>query len=74
METSATARSTIAKREKLLALYRMKPEYEKFVIRRQANGLPATPRTDSAKREWEKKFYQWRTCIMSDDKGLVEEL
>ena len=58
METSAMAQSTIAKGEKLLELYHMKDEHEVF-IRRQADAtLPATPRTDTAKREWEKKFYR----------------
>lgn len=58
----------VAKRQRLLQIYRGTDEYQIYVQHKQENDthkLPVTPRPNVAKREWEKTFYQWKTCLKS---------
>ena len=54
----------IEKRERLLKVYREKDAYQVYLRQRWLDeSLPGTPRTDVPKRQWERSFYAWRTCV-----------
>lgn len=55
MKTSVTAESAIAKREKLLKLYRVKNEYRQFVAHRQADTPYQKHRGQTQRNNYGKK-------------------
>ena len=61
-EPHVVAVDTMAKRQRLIDLYKKKQLYEDYQSLR-IEGDPTTPRVDTAKRNWERSLYLWKTAM-----------
>jgi len=61
-EPHVVAVDTMAKRQKLIDIYKQKQLYEDYQSLR-IEGDPTTPRVDTAKRSWERSLYQWKMAM-----------